>query len=113
MTGKKEIVLGGFENAEAEPEAAPKTSSEIEADLLGRIESHIRAYAFQNRYSPKRINAEVYAYFEQPRREMTVADLERCLSYIQTAYPMSHIRGTGHRRAPTKASPFSVQWRQP
>lgn len=80
------------------------TSSEIEHDLLDKIESHIRQYSFQNRYNPKRINSEVCKHFEgRKRRQMTIPELKQCLAYVRTTYPLSYIRGTGHPRVPTKA----------
>jgi len=108
MTDKKEIILGGPEGRE---DAPAQTSSEIEANLLEQIESHIRTYSFQNRYNPKKIIAEVYSYFGKKRRDMTIKELKSCLSHVKTTYPMSHIRGTGHRRVPNKATRFDMQWR--
>ena len=91
---------------------ALKTNSEIEADLRAQIESHIRTFSFQNRHNPKRINAEVYAYFAGKKREnMTIPELENCLSYIKTAYPLNFIRGTGRPRVSTKAVPINVAWK--
>ena len=107
MTDNKEIILGGG----SEDDIPTMTSSEIEADLLDQIESHIRTYSFQNRYNPKKINAEVYEYCGKKRREMTIKELKGCLSYVKGTYPLTHIRGTGHRRVPTKAVPYAAQWR--
>lgn len=88
-----------------------KTNSEIEADLLSNIERHIRTYSFQNRYTPQKINGEVYAYYNKSRKDMTIPELEACLSYIKWKYPLSHIRGTGRQRVSTKAAPINVEWR--
>jgi superfamily II DNA or RNA helicase len=90
------------------PDQAP---SEIEADLREQIEKHIRAFSFQNRYNPKKINGEVYSYFYKKRENMTIPELEACLSYIRSKYPMGFTRGTGRPRVPTKAVPINVQWK--
>jgi hypothetical protein len=87
------------------------TPSEIEAELLEHIECHIRLYSFNNRYNPKQLNAEVYSAFGKPRREMTIAELERCLLHVRTAYPLGRVRGTGIPRVPSRAVPVRVEWR--
>jgi len=109
MTDSKETILGG--SSDTEDDGPRLTSSEVEADLLEQIESHIRTYSFQNRYNPKKINAEVFLYCGKKRREMTIVELKKCLSYVKATYPMTHIRGTGHKRVPTKAVPVAVHWR--
>ena len=88
-----------------------KTQREIESDLREQIEKHIRAFSFKNRHNPKKINSEVYAYFYKKRENMTIPELESCLSYIRSKYPLSFIRGTGRPRVSTKAVPINVQWR--
>lgn len=108
LTGKKEILLGGNSPALNIPEM---TSSEMETDLLGKIESHIRQFAYQNRYSPKRINSEVFQHFGKKRRQMTIPELERCLKHVQQTYPLSYVRGTGHARVSSKATPINCVWR--
>lgn len=102
LTGKREMMLG--------PKEEIKTSSEIEADLLEKIEDHIRTYSYQNRFNPKRINGEVYQHFGKPRREMTIKELEACLTHVRQTYPLSFVRGTG-RRVSTKATPLNCEWR--
>jgi len=106
LTGKREMLLGKLSDNDI-PE---KTSSEIEADLLGQIDNHIKLYAFNNRFSPKRLNAEVYQYFGKARRQMTIAELEKCLTHVRQVYPLSFVRGTG-RRTSTKATPINCVWR--
>lgn len=88
-----------------------ETVSEQEEDVLGQIESHIRRYAFNNRFNPKRLNAEVYQYFMKARRDMTLKELRGCLDHVKRVYPVSYIRGTGRKRVPTKAEPFPCEWR--
>jgi superfamily II DNA or RNA helicase len=105
MTGKREMLLG-------QKEVPEKTSSEIEKDLLGQIENHIRLYAFNNRMNPKRLNSEVYQSMGKKRREMTIPELEKCLAHILQIYPLSFVRGTGKSRVSTKAVPFDCTWRQ-
>jgi superfamily II DNA or RNA helicase len=104
MTGKREMLLGKKE----EPE---KTSSEIEADLLHKIDKHIRSYAFRNRYKPQKLNTDVYIYFGKPRQQMTIPELESCWKYVQQVYPAAVTRGTGHPRVQTKAQPVNCVWR--
>lgn len=129
MTGKHEIVLTNKLVLESESiNVAPqplnhvanagktiireeRTQREIEANLLKQIESHIRTFAFQNRYNPKKINAEIYGYYGKKRRDMTVPELESCLSYIKWKYPLLNIRGTGRPRVPAKAVPINIEWR--
>jgi superfamily II DNA or RNA helicase len=103
MTGKREMLLGKKE----EPE---KTSSEIEKELLDKIDDHIRSYAYRNRYNPKTLNYEVFQAMGKARRQMTIPELEKCFTHVQSTYPMAVIRGTG-RRVPTKAVPLNCTWR--
>jgi superfamily II DNA or RNA helicase len=106
MTGKREVILGNGNG-----HAPERTASEIETDLLEQIESHIRNFSYQNRYNPKRINGEVYQAFGKPRREMTIPELKQVLKHVQSQYPLSRIRGTGHPRVSTKAQPLNVTWK--
>jgi superfamily II DNA or RNA helicase len=87
------------------------TVSEQEGDVLGQLESHIRRYAFNNRFNPKRLNSEVYQYFMKARRDMTLKELRGCLNHVKRVYPISYIRGTGRTRVPTKAQPFDCTWK--
>lgn len=84
------------------------TISEQEDNLLKDIENHIRLYAFQNRYNPKRINGELFGHFGKGRREMTVAELEACIEYVRKTYPLDRIRGTGRPRVPTRAVRYEM-----
>lgn len=93
LTGKREMMMA--------------TASDQESDLLESIENHIRTYAYNNRINPKQINGEVYAYFQKPRRQMTIPELKRCLKHIEQTYPMSIIR----RRVSPKATPINCVWR--
>jgi len=106
MTGKREVVLG------AGGEKIPlMTASEVEASLLESIEEHVRRYAFQNRYSPKRLNGKLYEHFGTARSEMTIKELEECLAYCRRVWPLTFIRGTGRPRVPTKAQSYPCAWR--
>jgi len=89
---------------------AEQTVSEQEGDVLGQIESHIRRYAFNNRFNPKRLNSEVYQFFMKARRDKTLKELKGCLDHVKRVYPISYIRGTGRARVPTKAEPFPCDW---
>lgn len=105
LTGKREMLLRS-------PLPAPEqTASKREKDLLGQIDRHIRTYAYNNRINPKRINSELFQYFEKPRRQMTIPELERCLKHVECAYPLGRIRGTGNARVPAKATQLNCAWR--
>lgn len=114
LTGRREVLLSGngqnghFVNLNEMPE---RTSSETEQDLLNQIDSHIRSFSFQNRYHPKRINYEVFQYFGRKRQEMTIKELESCLKWVKSTYPINHIRGTGSRRVAAKAAAYPCEWR--
>lgn len=74
------------------------TPSEIEAELLLKIESHVRKYAYINRIKPIRINTELKDIFNKPRREMTHIELEKCLKHVRENYPINFpVRGSGRR----------------
>jgi superfamily II DNA or RNA helicase len=108
--GTREIVLGGAEHI--------KTPTEIQRELLRRIESHVRRYAFDNVYDVRRLNAEIKGVFGKARREMTNTELVRVQEYVQAAYPLGYgitaeIESTSAPRAkrprvPTKAVPWPI-----
>ena len=104
LTGHKTIPMTA-------PVMSEKTASETEKELLGQIEDHIRLYAFNNRFNPKRLNAEIFGHFQKPRRQMTIPELNRCLNHVRSTYPLSFVRGTGHPRVPTKATRMNCAWR--
>jgi superfamily II DNA or RNA helicase len=104
MTGKREMLLStGIP-------AAEKTSSEIEAELRGKIDDHIKAYCRQNRFKHQTINYEVLMAMGKRRQDMTIKELKSCLSHVEQKYPLTFLRGTG-RRVPSKAQPFPCVWR--
>lgn len=115
ITGNREISLYGGMNGHADHPGELTTITDQEEDLLKRIERHVARFAFENRYKVERINAEIKGYFGKARRELTIRELEACLKYVETAYPLngrapvvrstsspSPPRGTG-KRVPTKA----------
>jgi hypothetical protein len=107
LTGKREMVLGQREL----PPTPGKTSSEIESELLERIEDHIRSYSFQNRFNPKRINGEIFNHFGgKPRRQMTIVELEKCLTHVRETYPLSFLRGSGHVPVSRKVERLNCDW---
>jgi superfamily II DNA or RNA helicase len=103
LTGKREMLLGKT----PEPE---KTASEQEAELRDTIDNHIKRYAHQNRFKPQTLNYEVLLFMRKKRQDMTIKELENCLAHVRAKYPLSFIRGTGHRCS-TKAQPFPCVWR--
>lgn len=102
LTGKREVLLGHRLAPVVEVE---KTASEIEAELLAQIDDHIRSFCHNNRQSPKRVNFDVLQYFNKPRRDMTIPELERCLNHVRDTYPLAFFRGRG------KATPLNCAWR--
>lgn len=108
LTGNREVLLTGDHKISDHREPI-MTPSEKEADILKQIETHIRTWAYRNRYNPKKLNAEIFQHFGKPRREMTVSELIACLSYVKQTYNMDKIRGTGQQRVPSKASPYTVK----
>ena len=105
VLGRKEVAIT------AEPIAEEiQTPTEIETGLLAKIESHIRQYAFQNRYNPKKINWELMVQFGKSRREMTISELKQVLAYCEANLPLAKIRGTGRPRVSTKGQPIEVRW---
>jgi len=104
MTDSHQIILDGGYDLDF------RTPHEQEQEILRRIEHHIRIYSFNNRFNPKRLNSEIYAYFGKPRRDMTYKELEAVLRHIEGTYPMANIRGTGRPRVATKAVPVQVRW---
>lgn len=107
MTGRREMVMGKLSNYDI-PE---KTASEQEAELRELIDNHIKRFAYSNRYMPQKLNTDVCRHFGKQRKLMTIPELERCLKYVQATYPLSFIRGTGHARVPSKATPLNCAWR--
>ena len=114
LTGRRELALGG--NGKAPAPAVPvqmtfpKTPSEIEQELRESIEQHVRLYEFNNRiHPPGKLNREILAHFQKPRPEMTIRELEAVQRHIRRAYPLNYIRGTGRKRVPTKAQPWTPQ----
>lgn len=137
--GKKEAMAKGengelFEGGEAKPRITPlsskllhsrqqpidhfadagnmiMTNREKEENIRGAIKRHIGEYSFNNRMSPKQINYELFERFGKPREQMTLRELEVVLTHVTSKYALSHIRGTGHPRVPTKATPYQCAWR--
>jgi superfamily II DNA or RNA helicase len=109
LTGKRNLTLAqdGDEKILLTPSTAEiKTPEEIESGLRKQIENQVRVYCFKNRYDNRKINAEIQAYFQRPRADMTIAELGKCLAYVQRNYSTARIRGTGRPRVPTKVRPW-------
>lgn len=115
LTGYDELPLFGGGGPIA-PQPLPaqvaeiKTNRERETELRAAIDNHISKYAYQNRYSPKKFNAELYGQFG-PRAQMTISQLEDVLAHVRAHYPLTYIRGTGIRRVSTKAQHMNVAWK--
>ena len=121
MTGKNSKVWG-FHGTPAAGRI--ETPGEKEARIRKEIESHVRQFAFVNRYKNGRINGEIKKHFGKSRDHMTLRELERCLDHVRATYPLgggpdrspaprvsgggavSRRRGTG-RRVTSKVVPFS------
>lgn len=116
ITGHREMFLGNNNFLPIDP--PPLTPSEIENDLLGEIESHVRQFSFINRYNPKKINAEIKRALGKPRGQMTVTELYATIEHIKKAYPLngsagringaSRARGGG-KRVPIKAKEIACE----
>jgi superfamily II DNA or RNA helicase len=63
-----------------------KTQREIERELRESIESHVREFCYIYRVSPKRMNNELFQYFQKARSVMTVPELEAVLRYVEQNY---------------------------
>lgn len=95
MTGEKVIAFD--EHCPAQAPAAKPAPSDREKQLLASIEKHIRQYAFQNYYNPKRINTQIREHFGKPRADMSIPELESVCEHIIRAYPLSQWRGSRRR----------------
>ncbi len=110
MTGHREV--------DFVPTGQIRTVKETEEDVLSRIENHVRAFTWHNRYKPGRINAEIKRAFGVPRREMGLKQLKEVLEYVKQNYPLDDrppppIEGISRRRGvrprvPTKAVPWQT-----
>jgi len=118
-TGKREVDLGSHITSVSTPGPAQyiQTIKEQEKEIRKQIESHIRQYAYKNRYDVKRLNAEIKSTFGNKRSNMSLSELKHTILYVKQNYPLtishdddykgkSKPRGTG-RRVPTKAIPSS------
>ena len=112
LTGKRGLTLA-HDNGE-KPLLTPstahiKTPKEIEIGLKKEIESHLSRHCFNNRYNYHQRNAEVVAYFNKRRSDMTIAELGNCLSYVQRNYPAGKVRGTNRPRVSMEVRPYINQ----
>jgi superfamily II DNA or RNA helicase len=90
MTGQKQVVLAANSSRDLE-----KTASEIESELKQEIENHIRSYAQVYGVSPHKINGEILQTFGKARSRMTIGELRRVASHIESRYPMAWLRKSG------------------
>jgi len=120
IIGSREVSMYGGIPDGVEMPGEITTVRDMEKDLLQQIERHVTRFAFENRYKPHRINAEVKAYFKKPRGEMTLKELQSCLKFVKGTYPLNG--GTGNysatspprgnrRRVPTKAQRWEGYYR--
>jgi len=108
LTGRRELPLGGqaglFASAASMQQQLIKTPSEVESELRETIDSHVRQFAFANRFNPKKINTEIKNSFHgKPREEMTAEELDQVYKHLLQHYPLSKVRGTGIPRCSTRA----------
>jgi len=104
LTGNREVLLVGDRFSDQ-----TMTVSEQERNIRKEIEEHVNRWAYQNRYKPQRLNAEIARHFGKGRGGMTLTELEACLAHVKMKYPMGHIRGTGRPRVSTKAVPYEAR----
>lgn len=117
LTGIREVEFGRGGIPDGSIFEVVDTIKEQEERTLRRIETHVRKFAFDNRYKPARISAEIKAHFGKARREMTLDELKQCLIWVRRMYPIGGItpefsvdgvsRTRGRReRVPTRAQPW-------
>jgi superfamily II DNA or RNA helicase len=98
------------------PVAIPETPSERECRIKGEIENHVRRFAIDNFYTPKKINAEIATRCGKKRGDMTIGELEQCLVMLHSDYPLNGLPAVTNsgsqpravkRRFPTEAQPWN------
>jgi len=95
VTDQRDLVLAAPGAAAPEIIQTPK---EREKELRAKIERHVRAFSHINRYENGKVNGELFKYFQKPRGEMTIPELENVLKFIELKYPVNLIeRGRGKR----------------
>ena len=87
ISGKREVDFGPELSTMQETAPYIQTIKEQEKDLRNKIESHLRLFAFKNRYEVQRINAEVKSTFNIKRSEMSLSQLRDTLLYVRRNYP--------------------------
>jgi hypothetical protein len=60
------------------------------AELKNKINKHVRLFAIQNGYNPRRINFEIKKAFRVPRADMSIGQLKDVYNYILMYYPASY-----------------------
>jgi len=108
LTGKRGVTLA---HNTSKTLLTPSSSeieipSDIESSLREQIDKHLKLHCYNNRYDYRKRNAEVKAYFQKSRADMTIAELGNCLSYVQRNYPAGKFRGTNHKRVSNKVREF-------
>jgi superfamily II DNA or RNA helicase len=114
LTGSREITLAGNGSTLPAPALIPfanpvKTPAEIENDLRGQIDSHIKVYAGNNGYDVRDLNSRLKERFwDKARADLTTPELRCVLAYCKREWPQSRIgRGTGRKPVPKKAMPWT------
>lgn len=96
LTGQTEHLVGldgiqtefPFEHHPAEME----TVKEQEDRLRRQIAKHVNSYAFEHRYKPQQINAEIKRHFGKAREVMSLPELELVMAHIKEIYPAEVVK---------------------
>jgi superfamily II DNA or RNA helicase len=92
---KKAIALAGYSHATElkAPNVIQLTPSQEEEKLKDQIEQHVREYARKTGKEPRKINAKIVEKFGKSRTKMTLPELRRVWTWIQTAMPVAMLFG--------------------
>jgi superfamily II DNA or RNA helicase len=96
LTGQTEHVVG-LDGFQAELPFGPnpaemETVKEQEDRLRRQIAKHVNAYAFEHRYKPQQINAEIKQKFGKAREIMSLPELKRVMAHIKEFYPAELVK---------------------
>lgn len=68
-----------------------ETVKEQEDGMRRKISKHVNQYAFNHRYKPQQINAEIKQRFGKARDAMSLPELERVMAHINKFYPVGMV----------------------
>ncbi len=83
------IVMAGYVPAHHTAQQHEETASDKETRIRQTIESYVREYAAKERKTPQIVNAKIRRHFKKSRSQMTMEELNRCLSFVRKTFPMN------------------------